>query len=80
MKKYPIVRSLHQIIFCCKKFTYICHIYDITVKTKKLGEQCSTKRDNCVGGLVCQKIEDDCNNGVGICQPKGRKKCSLVVN
>lgn len=38
-------------------------------KTKKLGELCSIKHKNCVGELVCKKMEDGCDNGVGMCQP-----------
>ena len=86
MKKYSIAQSIFKYFFAVKDqcwprhlLTFV-HVYDFIVQTKKLGELCSISVHNCVGDLVCQKIEDDCNNGVGICQPKGRKKCSLVVN
>ena len=51
-----------------------------TDKTKKLGELCSIKHKNCVGELVCKKMEDGCDNGVGMCQPNKRTKFSFSIS
>ena len=56
------------------------HIHDFTDKHKKLGELCSISGKNCVGDLVCKKMEDGCDNGVGKCQPNGGEKFSFSIS
>ena len=31
------------------------------------GDACSIHYNNCLGGLICSKFADDCDNGVGRC-------------
>ena len=61
-------------------YLHFFNIHDLTDKYKKLGEPCSINGKNCVGELVCKKMEDGCDNGVGMCQPNGRKRFSLSIS
>ena len=76
MKKFVAVldpcRPIHLLTFF--------HIHDFTDKYKKLGELCSINGKNCVGELVCKKMEDGCDNGVGKCQFNEGKTCSFSIS
>ena len=49
------------------------------MKYKLLGDSCSISLDNCIDGLVCEKLVERCNNDVGICNKKKAEGNNVVI-